>query len=212
MNLLITAGATREPIDDVRYISNVSTGATGAMLAEAWAGAGHNVVLLRGEGAVGASGIAEEERFSSANDLTVRLQRRLGTGVFQAVIMAAAVADFHVVGVTTGKLSSDVERRTLELARNPKILPRLKSFSLQPLSVVGFKLTAGADDAAIHAAVAAQFVAGGVDVVVHNDLAAIRASSRENHPFSVYRPPPRPAQDVRGAPALARLLAEILVR
>ncbi|HEY0945944.1 MAG TPA: phosphopantothenoylcysteine decarboxylase, partial [Opitutaceae bacterium] len=48
MNILLTAGATREPIDDVRFLSNVSTGATGAALAESLAAAGHAVTLLRG--------------------------------------------------------------------------------------------------------------------------------------------------------------------
>ena len=52
MKILVTAGATREPLDAVRYLSNVSTGATGAALAAALAARGHTVTLLRGTGAV----------------------------------------------------------------------------------------------------------------------------------------------------------------
>ena len=52
MKILITAGATREPIDAVRFVSNVSTGATGAALADEFSRGGIEVVLLRSEGAV----------------------------------------------------------------------------------------------------------------------------------------------------------------
>ena len=52
MNLLVTAGATREPLDAVRFLSNVSTGATGAALADALAARGCTVALLHGENAV----------------------------------------------------------------------------------------------------------------------------------------------------------------
>lgn len=210
MNLLITAGATCEPIDDVRFISNVSTGKTGAKLADLLAAAGHTVVLLRGAAAAHASAVSAEEEFTSTDDLTARLQRRLASGTLHAVIMAAAVSDFRVVGATTGKLSSDVATRTLELARNPKILPRLKSFSPQPLRVIGFKLTSGADDIARHAAVAAQFAAGGVDAIVHNDLADIRAASRAQHPFAIYRSIGQAPLRVDGADALAVELAKLL--
>jgi len=48
MNLLITAGPTREPIDDVRFISNRSSGQMGLALAQAAADAGHDVTLLLG--------------------------------------------------------------------------------------------------------------------------------------------------------------------
>ena len=51
MHFLVTAGATREPLDAVRFLSNVSTGSTGAALADALAVRGHTVTLLRGEGA-----------------------------------------------------------------------------------------------------------------------------------------------------------------
>ena len=69
MKVLITAGATREPIDEVRFLSNVSTGATGAALAENFARRGHEVTLLRGAGAVAPAAISDLQTFSSAEDL-----------------------------------------------------------------------------------------------------------------------------------------------
>lgn len=215
MNLLLTAGATREPIDDVRFISNVSTGATGAALAEAFARAGHAVTLLRGAGATAAAtatGSLRQIEFSSAADLLARLRQQLSTSTYDGVVMAAAVSDYRAAVPVGGKLSSSPERMALELIRNPKILPLLKTFSPKPVVVVGFKLTSGADDARRRAAVDAQFAAGGVDAVVQNDLAEIRTEPRERHPFRLYRAAGSAPEPVAGAAALADALTAILAR
>lgn len=211
MNFLITAGATREPIDDVRFISNVGTGITGAAIAEALAASGHAVTLLRGQAAASGHGLRHEETFSSAMDLSARLRRQLATGNFDAVIMTAAVADYRPAAPVTGKISSAAERLTLELVRNPKILPHLKSLAPRPMHVIGFKLTSGDDEPARRDAVAAQFAAGGVDAVVHNDLAEIRATPRELHPFWLYRSPGAEPKKCAGSAALAEYLGRNLL-
>lgn len=210
MKILVTAGATREPLDAVRFLSNVSTGATGAALADEFVRRRHTVLLLRGEGAALPRHAAETEVFSSADDLRARLERRLGAGEFDVVVMAAAVADYRPAAAAHGKISSDAAGLTLQLVRNEKILPRLKSFAARPLRVIGFKFTVGADAAARGAAVAAQFSAGGVDAVVHNDLAEIRAAPV--HPFRLWRSAAdsAPAR-IEGVPALADALAETFI-
>jgi phosphopantothenoylcysteine decarboxylase/phosphopantothenate--cysteine ligase len=201
MNLLVTAGATREPIDAVRFLTNVSTGATGAALADALKALGHTVALLRGEGAVAPAAVGDLETFSSAVDLGARLRRRLADGGFDGVLMAAAVADYRPESDFAGKLASDAELLTVRLVRNEKVLQRLKSFSPRPLVVVGFKLTVGADSAARRAAVAAQFAGGGVDAVVQNDLEEIRRGP--GHLFRLYRSPDAEPIECLGAAALA---------
>jgi len=202
MKILITSGATREPLDEVRFLSNVSTGATGAALADALAARGHAVTLLAGLAAVRPAAAVEVETFSSAQDLLARLQRRLGAGTFDLAIMAAAVSDYRPETRTSGKLPSRAESLTLRLVRNPKLLPQLKTLSPRPLRVIGFKLTVGADAAARQAAVAAQFAAGGVDAVVHNDLAEIRAAPAAAHPFHVFHAPDAPPREAAGIAAL----------
>jgi phosphopantothenoylcysteine synthetase/decarboxylase len=171
MRILVTSGATREPIDAVRFISNLSTGATGAALADELQRRGHAVTLLHGSGAVLPSLVHDREEFGSASDLGKRLHRRLTRGGYQMVIMCAAVADYRPRRPKAGKTRSDAPRIQLELVRNPKLLPQLKAFSSRPLLVVGFKLTAGAGPLARRRAVDALFAAGSVDAVVHNDLA-----------------------------------------
>ena len=201
MNVLLTAGATREPLDAVRFLSNVSTGSTGAALADALSALGHTVTLLRGEGAAAPKNPCERETFSSTVDLWSHLERRLSGGRYDAVVMAAAVSDYRPLTILPGKIPSDAGQITLTLTRNPKILPQLKQFSPRPLIVVGFKLTVGADAAARRTAVAAQFANGGIDCVVQNDLHEIRLATV--HPFRLFRSADREPEEIAGAAALA---------
>lgn len=208
MKVLITAGGTREPIDRVRYISNGSTGATGAALADALSKLGHNVYLLRGLGAVTPHAAISRATFSSAENLESQLRELLSSGEFDAVIMAAAVADYRPDHVHAGKLDSAADSLALNLVRVPKILPKLRGFSPSPLRVIGFKLTTGADDAARRAAVARQFAEGGVDAVVHNDLDEIESAAA--HPFRLFHAPDDDPVTLVGVSALTAALAKWL--
>jgi phosphopantothenoylcysteine decarboxylase/phosphopantothenate--cysteine ligase len=207
MKLLVTAGATREPIDAVRFLTNVSTGATGAALADALQSLGHAVALLRGQGAAEPRLVRDVETFSSAADLGERMRRRLADGSFGGVVMAAAVADYRPDAEFAGKLASDAEILTVRLVRNEKVLQSLKGHSPKPLVVVGFKLTVGADKAAREAAVAAQFSGGGVDAVVHNDLGEIRRGPI--HLFRLHASPGAAPVESRGVAELAASLGAL---
>ncbi|HLP09270.1 MAG TPA: phosphopantothenoylcysteine decarboxylase [Opitutaceae bacterium] len=208
MRLLVTAGATREPLDEVRFVSNVSSGATGAALADGLLALGHDVALLRGENAARPQHVHDSETFSSCADLLAKLQRRLAAGGFDAVVMTAAVADYRPDLAQVGKIRSDVDELVVRLVRTPKILPQLKAMSPRPLRVVGFKFTVGADADSAREAVAAQWAAGGVDLTVHNDLHEIRRAPL--HPFHLYRDPVSTPQRVAGVPALVDALHEFL--
>ncbi|HVU23065.1 MAG TPA: phosphopantothenoylcysteine decarboxylase [Opitutus sp.] len=210
MKVLVTAGATREPIDAVRFLSNVSTGTTGAALADAFVAAGHDAVLLRGNEAARPKLARDREVFTTAADLGQRLRQRLSEGDIDAVIMAAAVADYRPETTLERKISSDAEELAMRLVRNEKLLPKLKMFSPRRLFVVGFKLTVEADDAERRAAVTAQFAGGGVDAIVHNDLAEIRRAPARTHPFWLYRAPDDAPRKLAGAGALALALMEIM--
>ncbi len=187
MKVLVTAGATREPIDAVRYLSNISSGATGAAIARHLAAAGHEVTLLHGESSQGADAPGVTcGVFGSTDQLGARLENTLCQGGFDVVIHAAAVADYRPETVHPGKLGSYSEELVLRLVPTPKLLPRLKSWSPAPLRVLGFKLTAGADGPARAAAVGKLFASGGVDAVVHNDMDEL-GSAGAGRTFRVYK-------------------------
>lgn len=187
MKILITAGATREPIDSVRFLSNVSTGATGAAIADFLVTMGHEVTLLHGEGAVRPCGAGVTcGGFGSTEQLGARLRAALAAGGYDVVIHAAAVSDYRPETSHAGKLSSHAPEMTLKLVPTPKLLPCLKDWSPTPVRVLGFKLTAGADGAARAAAVGKLFATGGVDAVVHNDIEELGVSGA-GRTFRVYR-------------------------
>ncbi|MGX6979552.1 phosphopantothenoylcysteine decarboxylase domain-containing protein [Vagococcus elongatus] len=98
MNILITAGGTKEKIDDVRYIANHSTGKLGAAMAEAFAkDAENSIVYLHGTGAIvpRRPNVFPIEIFST-EDLKNQLENQLNNKQFTAVIHSMAVSDYTV--------------------------------------------------------------------------------------------------------------------
>lgn len=197
LRVLVTSGATSEPIDGVRVLTNTSSGRTGAGIAAHLGKHGHDVVLLRARDSAtppAASGIREENFFSFA-DLEAALARLLASESFDAVIHAAAVSDFGVEAVVAdgvehppgaAKLDSSAPP-VLRLRRHPKLVERLHALSRNPaLKVVAFKLTVGAEAAAVQAAVNSLLGRAGADLVVHNDLAARDTAGR--FPATLYGP------------------------
>jgi len=213
MRILITSGATREYLDDVRFLTNVSTGGTGAKIADALAQHGHAVTLLRGEGAVRPQALPASAvvTFSSTENLQAHLQRLLGSGGFDAVLQCAAVSDYRPAETRQGKMTSYAPELTLRLVPTPKLLPELKSYAPsahRPL-VIGFKLTSGADADARRLAVSKLFAAGTVDAVIHNDMTDLAAG--DARPFRAYRSTAhQPPAELAGLPALISWLHTLL--
>ena len=214
--VLITAGGTREPIDSVRYIGNMSSGRTASLLADELTDAGHRVTWLGAENAVTPSRACAMPRFCSFDDLALQLQTLLAASEFDVVIHAAAVSDFSVASVLTQegepldsptrKLSSGTDL-LIRLKANPKLLDRIRSWSKNPgIRVIGFKLTDTEDLQKRYVAVKKQFDDSRVDAVVHNDLTDI---SCKTHPFWLHTPmrEPVPCKD---AETLAKTLSNLM--
>jgi phosphopantothenoylcysteine decarboxylase/phosphopantothenate--cysteine ligase len=181
LRVLVTSGGTSEPIDGVRVLTNSSTGATGALIADQFSRAGHDVVLLRAMHAERGGAHLRQETFDTFASLDAALERWLTKEHLDAVIHAAAVSDFSVHSVEVegkayppgmAKLSSDAAP-ILRLRRNPKLLDLMRPRSRNPaIRVVGFKLTQRATDHEARHAVQALLKTGAADLVVHNDLSA----------------------------------------
>ncbi|MGE0527298.1 MAG: phosphopantothenoylcysteine decarboxylase, partial [Bdellovibrionales bacterium] len=176
--ILVTSGATREPLDGIRFLSNVSTGQTGAGLADALQSLGWDVTYMHGVSAVQPERVGNRKSFTDFADLNGKLQEELDHQEYAAVIHCAAVSDYSVGEVLSGETSimPDVgvkldSRRDLAvvLRRNFKILPRIKSYSRsKDLKVIGFKLTLNATDEST-LRVAQALLDENVDAVVAND-------------------------------------------
>lgn len=196
IKVLITAGGTQEPVDDVRVLSNTSTGSTGVKIAEFLDHIGFEVTLLRSQTAV-PSKISEQLTFTDFASLDQLLKNELNHKDYQFVIHAAAVSDYSVAGISDGsqlhdrsqvkKLSSESENLTIHLKKNPKLVNGLLSQSHNPkLKLIAFKLTSQASPQEQLQAVQKLFQASGAQYVVHNDMSDIN-KSKGIHKFSLYQ-------------------------
>jgi phosphopantothenoylcysteine decarboxylase/phosphopantothenate--cysteine ligase len=182
--LLITAGATREPIDGIRFISNVSTGQTAAALADGLAAHGWSVTYLHGEGARQPVRANQRVGFGAFLDLDGKLRAALGSESFDAVIHCAAVSDFSVTGAEPERKIDSGSELSLRLKPNHKILPRLREYSgNKNIRVVGFKLTLNKSESETEAA-ARKLLEGDIDAVVANEWSRVERD-RTRHPGSL---------------------------
>lgn len=154
MNCIVTAGPTYEPLDDVRRLTNFSTGRLGTELANYLVARGHKVVLLIGEMAT-YSGERKAQRieiFSTTADLREKL-KLLSTKKADAIFHAAAVSDFafgrifepdaanKLAEVKSRKISTRRGKLLAELLPTPKIIAELRAW-FPKTRLVGWKFEA----------------------------------------------------------------------
>ena len=188
-HVVVTAGGTREPIDPVRFIGNRSTGRMGVAIAEAALDRGASVTLIAADVAVP---LPEERarvvRVETAAELHEALHDVLfggpgpsarGAARFDALVMAAAVADFTLARPSGRKLARG-EGLTLELRPTPDLLAEVARIVrgldaggasagvpiLPEPVLVGFAAETGSLDRA-----AGKLRAKRVDLLVANDVA-----------------------------------------
>lgn len=120
--VVITAGATLEAIDPVRYLSNHSTGKMGYALATACRDAGAKVTLIVGEKVTLTTPIGVQKiTVQSADDMLQAAKKTADTGC-DVFIATAAVADYRTKTTAPQKIKKTQPAMTLELVKNPDIL------------------------------------------------------------------------------------------
>ena len=165
-NIIVTAGGTTEPIDDVRVITNRSSGKMGIAIAENCFLRGADVLLLRSETSVEPRYGINEKLFDSADSL----QQLLKTHVPDAdiCIHVAAVSDFQVKHKVPGKISS-ARPLPLELEPRSKILDSIKSYNPH-IFLVAFKAEWGVTDEKLAALATSRLAGAKADLIVANDV------------------------------------------
>ena len=113
MNLLISAGPTREYFDSVRFITNASSGKMGFALAGEAAKRGHRVTLVSGPVAIEAPKGVEAIRVVSAAEMARACKRAFRTA--DAAIMTAAVSDYRPVKRAARKLPKHKQAMGVQL-------------------------------------------------------------------------------------------------
>jgi phosphopantothenoylcysteine decarboxylase/phosphopantothenate--cysteine ligase len=135
-NILITAGATREPIDPVRFISNRSSGRMGFALAEAARDRGAQVTVVAGATSVQPPHGVRVISVTSAEDM----RRAVAEEVCKATIFvgAAAVSDYRAKHKADTKLKKSDAEIELKLERTPDILEEVAQARRNGQLVIGF--------------------------------------------------------------------------
>ena len=191
MNIIITAGGTSERIDDVRSITNTSTGRLGHTIGQCFLENhgdeidklyylhGLRALPVKGEKVTAIS-------VAGARDLQAELEKLLTEEKIDAVIHAMAVSDYMVKEVTTlekiksgdttklegNKISSSIDDLTIILQRSPKVISSIKKLSPET-TLVGFKLLSHVPHEELIRVGKALLEKNGCSFVLANDLAEI---------------------------------------
>lgn len=183
--ILVTAGGTQEPIDPVRYLGNHSSGKQGIALATEATKRGAKVTLIAANVSEPISAIHEIVRVSTAAELEAEVLGHLN--FVDAVIMAAAVADFRVETTADKKLKRRElgDEINLKLVANPDILAGLVSkIQRDDLNVVsvGFAAETALNSNDLQLLAEHKLESKGCDILVANDVShgAVFGSERNS--------------------------------
>jgi phosphopantothenoylcysteine decarboxylase/phosphopantothenate--cysteine ligase len=171
--LLISAGGTQEPIDPVRFLGNHSSGKQGIAIAVEASKRGALVSLIAANVNESIPDLHEVIRVSTAAELSGAIDERLGQT--DAVIMAAAVADFRVESAANKKLKRSElgDEITLKLVANPDILAglvtRIQAERL-PVASVGFAAETATSTNDLQKLAERKLEAKGCDILVANNV------------------------------------------
>ena len=191
--ILITAGGTREYIDGVRYIGNMSSGKTGAQMADYFSVQGYQVTWVGARDAQRPQRDCQQLSFETFAELQQLLQQQLGEQHFDAIIHAAAVSDYSIDSLSVCDEQTNVCRESklptadslsIGLKKNPKLIKQLGQWSRNPqITVIGFKLTNSQCMQERLQAVKKLIDQPHIALVAHNDLADI---TPQQHGFELY--------------------------
>ena len=186
--IVISAGGTREPLDQLRFLGNRSSGKQGIALAKAAHAAGADVELVAANIDSGLlTGLPDDITITPVES-TLELQYAMQSAQTRAdaIIMAAAVADYRPAETTDSKMKkSGDEGLTLRLVQNPDILrglvdERSRQTRLRYQIIVGFAAETGDAETTALDYARAKFQRKGVDLLVFNDVSDDQAFGHDD--------------------------------
>jgi phosphopantothenoylcysteine decarboxylase/phosphopantothenate--cysteine ligase len=161
--IVVTAGPTREAVDPVRVISNRSSGKMGYAIASAAWRRGADVTLISGPTSLPDPIGANVQRVETAEQMAAAVRTAIGDA--DALVMAAAVADFRPASPAASKIKKSTAVSAIELEAAPDILKSTREHRAKDLKVVGFALETDAHEANARKKLAEK----GLDLIILND-------------------------------------------
>lgn len=176
-NIVITLGATRSAIDDVRHVQNTSSGSTGWALAQHLHKHGHDVTCVAGITTIPAPAWLPLVLHCPTPEAMLAECTALSNDAIDAWVHAAAVLDYVVEQAAEGKLASQQGTLTLPLIESPKHIIELKDACASAVRI-GFKLESGIKQADLIHRAYAQIQKAGMTAVVANRLEDLGNTSK----------------------------------
>lgn len=200
-HIVVTAGGTQEPLDPVRYVGNRSTGQMGVALAEAAIDRGARVTLIAGPMVNAPQGL-DVIRVGTALEMQAAVEESVVDA--DALVMAAAVADFRPRDPASQKIKKQAGQETLELSlvRNPDIVAGV---SRPGLVKVGF----AAETEDLLANAGRKLDSKGLDLIVANDAVATIGSSTSAATLIRAGAPPEALPEMPKEKLAARIMTEV---
>jgi phosphopantothenoylcysteine decarboxylase/phosphopantothenate--cysteine ligase len=165
VRFVVTAGATREPIDPVRFLSNRSSGKMGYAIAEAAIEAGHKVTLISGPVCLPAPANARVIAISTSDQMFEAVQNAMRD--CDVLVMCAAVADYKPAKYSEQKMKKKSARLSLELVPTRDILASMAN-QHRSFLVVGF----AAETENVTANAEQKLRAKNCDMIIANDVSS----------------------------------------
>jgi phosphopantothenoylcysteine decarboxylase/phosphopantothenate--cysteine ligase len=169
--VVVSAGGTREYLDPVRFLGNRSSGLQGYALARAAASRGAEVTLIAANTSLPDPAGVKVVRVETTEQLRAEVLAAAASA--DAVVMAAAPADFRPVTVSEAKIkkADDGSAPSIELTQNPDILRELGTSRPHPGAViVGFAAETGDAGSTVLDLARAKLARKGCDLLVVNDV------------------------------------------
>ena len=135
-NILITAGATREYLDTIRFISNPSSGIMGLCLADEFKNRGAKINIIAGHTEVDLSKYDNYFKVDSADEMKNEIDKKLST--YTIIIKAAAVGDFKFKNKKKNKIKKDDNSFDFQIEKNIDVLKTIGQRKIKEQILVGF--------------------------------------------------------------------------
>jgi len=184
LNVLISAGGTREAIDPIRFIGNRASGKQGVALALSALSRGAKVALIGANLSVNVPAGVEFISANTAKEMQEQMQLRAGSA--DVVIMNAAVADYFIANPDENKIKKKDEKLTIELDKTTDILSVLADSKPIKQYLVGFAAETTTDDDDLIASAKSKLESKKADLIVGNKVSkSVGISSDENEVIMV---------------------------
>jgi phosphopantothenoylcysteine decarboxylase/phosphopantothenate--cysteine ligase len=184
LNVLISAGGTREAIDPIRFIGNRASGKQGVALALSALSRGAKVTLVGANLSVNVPAGVEFISANTAKEMQEQMQLRAGSA--DVVIMNAAVADYFIANPDENKIKKNEEKLTIKLDKTTDILSVLTDSKPIKQYLVGFAAETTNDDDVLIASAKSKLESKKADLIVGNKVSkSVGISSDENEVIMV---------------------------